>query len=442
MKIDVKDNNGKEFSLDVDTTIGYINDDMSTDANKMFSNSTTDEKVELTPVDLKIVNANDEPFIITDEDNSGSEIVDIDVYIEASHSGVKINNAFYTGESMTRDADSYTSPFRKPFLTNHDGHSEPLGRITDCDCIDSAILEGSKAINVIAKISDKDAVAKFMDGRYNTVSIGANPKTVICNTCNKSILKDSKFKFCGHMRGETYDEKVCTWNMEDLEYSELSVVNMPADKAAQVYKIKVNTKDSIKANNTTDENKSTLATQILNSVVEEPVVEPTNVVEEGVVILTDNLEELTTTIKTLQDENDALLSENKVLLVDNETLETEINSISNMYMDSMKSLITHANKNITDEEASDFLKVLEIYNTCVNETTIKDSTVKITTDGIVATVTSVTSATPVGLVNTGESGTVTVDDDGNEPEMVVPVKVGDNTNKAKDELNSFFNLYK
>ena len=53
--------------------------------------------------------------------------------------------------------------------------------------------------------------------------------TVTCNICGKTILKDGKFRFCGHMRGETYKDQICYWGAKDIEYHEVSVVNNPAD---------------------------------------------------------------------------------------------------------------------------------------------------------------------------------------------------------------------
>lgn len=440
--INITDANNKEFTIDTCKVVSYISDDMSTDANKMFSLGITDATV-ITPVDLKIENADGSLFSITDsqEDNS---IVDIDVYIEASHSGIEINSGFYSSDSMMRDAGTYTAPFRKPFITNHDSSSEPIGRIMEADCIDSAILEGSKAVNVVAKVSDKDAIAKFMDGRYSTVSIGASPKKVTCNHCGKHILKDGNFKFCGHMRGESYDSKKCTWNLEDLEYAELSVVNMPADKTAQVYKIKVNTKESIKASNTTDGENATvsLASKIIAAtVVLEPTIDNCNIAVGTIPCLKDYSNEL----KALEETVDSITQDNKILTVDNQAMAKELETISNLYIDSMKSLLQKMDVTIEDED--DFKLLIDTFDTCVGNVAITDvqSHIEITPENIAITVTPVVSP---GLVNTDESGTVTDEegsatlDDTKDGVKVASVKVGDNTNKARNELNSFFNLYK
>ena len=63
--------------------------------------------------------------------------------------------------------------------------------------------------------------------------------TVQCNICGKTILKDGKFHFCGHMRGETYKDQICYWGARDIEYHEVSVVNNPADDFAQIMKVTV-----------------------------------------------------------------------------------------------------------------------------------------------------------------------------------------------------------
>lgn len=63
--------------------------------------------------------------------------------------------------------------------------------------------------------------------------------TVTCNICGKTILKDGKFKFCGHWRGESYKDQMCYWGARDIEYHEVSTVNNPADDFAQIMKVTV-----------------------------------------------------------------------------------------------------------------------------------------------------------------------------------------------------------
>jgi len=168
----------------------------------------------------------------------------IDVLFEATHSGSNRNFFIYHSDSMENDATSWKSPFAKPFLKNHDIYSEPLGRVHDFYFGRSEFNPDRDCINVVYRISDADAIEKFLDGRYRTMSIGGSVGHVSCSICGKDILKDGVFKFCGHWRGEAYAGQKALWNARNIEYKEGSVVNAPADDWAQVKKITVITGDA------------------------------------------------------------------------------------------------------------------------------------------------------------------------------------------------------
>ena len=183
-------------------------------------------------------NVIDEERLITDV--KSGQVNSIDVTFEATHSGRNLNNAVYSSESMANDCDSFLFPYAKPLIKNHDSYEEPLGRVVASDFDKSEFVEDRDTINVTFRVSDQDAMQKFADGRYKTMSIGAQAKHIKCNVCGKDILKDNKLKFCGHWKGERYADQVATWTMTDMEYKEGSVVNQPADVYAQVKRIKVN----------------------------------------------------------------------------------------------------------------------------------------------------------------------------------------------------------
>lgn len=344
--IKITDCNGKEFNVDVNKMIYNINDDLSSENNSLFI--TNKETIDIKPIDVTITNSEGETFSLTDSENYLDEIVDIDVYIEASHSGVKINNAYYTATSMLRDFTTYTHPFKKPLLKHHNSYSgEPIGRIISSDCIDSALVQDSKAIDVIAKVTDRDAITKFLDGRYNTVSIGASANTIICNHCGKHILKDGKFNFCGHWRGETYDGKLCTWNCEDLEYSELSVVNSPADKYAQVYKIVVNNKPKKSKESSQTNNEANDGNNIIDDIIN----------------FNNNSEANLKNAKTIQDTNASTSNDeknnNEINDNEKEHLLSKINNLSEMIGSFQNQLDDSANKN---KELEDTVNILKIDN--------------------------------------------------------------------------------
>jgi TolA-binding protein len=169
-----------------------------------------------------------------------TQVLALDVEMEATHSGKNHNYCIYYEDSMEKDAESFVNPFKKPMLKNHNDYSgEPLGRITQSWFGPSSLTDERSAIHLKARVTDQDAIPKFLDGRYGTVSIGGTMGTVTCNVCGKTILKDGKFKFCGHWRGESYKDQVCYWGAKDIEYHEVSTVNNPADDYAQIMKVTV-----------------------------------------------------------------------------------------------------------------------------------------------------------------------------------------------------------
>lgn len=252
--IQIKDANNKEFSID-DTKIFDINGDIGENESRNISDSLRN-RVHVQN-DVQYVDANGEVIdanqLLRDSAAGKVNIMALDVETEATHSGKNHNYCIYYEDSMEKDAESFTNPFNKPMLKNHDSYSEPLGRIKQSWFGPSQLTDERSAIHLKTRVTDKDAIEKFLDGRYGTVSIGGSMGTVTCNVCGKTILKDGKFKFCGHWRGETYKDQVCYWGARDIEYHEVSTVNNPADDFAQVVKVTVITDEDKEKND--DNNK-------------------------------------------------------------------------------------------------------------------------------------------------------------------------------------------
>ena len=247
----VTDANGKSFSVDV-SKICDINGDLGEKASASITDSTKNrvQKVH----DVEFVNQNGEAIdsmqLLKDMASGKTQVLALDVEMEATHSGKNHNYCIYYEESMEKDAESFVNPFKKPMLKNHNDYSgEPLGRITQSWFGPSALTDERSAIHLKARVTDQDAIPKFLDGRYGTVSIGGTMGTVTCNVCGKTILKDGKFKFCGHWRGESYKDQVCYWGAKDIEYHEVSTVNNPADDFAQIMKVTVVTDSDDKKDN-------------------------------------------------------------------------------------------------------------------------------------------------------------------------------------------------
>lgn len=273
----IEDANGKKFSIDV-SKICDINGDLGDKASASVTDSKKNRVQQVH--DIEYVDQNGEAIdslqLLKDMASGKTQVLALDVEMEATHSGKNHNYCIYYEDSMEKDAESFVNPFKKPMLKNHNDYSgEPLGRINQSWFGPSALTDERSAIHLKARVTDQDAIPKFLDGRYSTVSIGGTMGTVTCNVCGKTILKDGKFKFCGHWRGESYKDQMCYWGAKDIEYHEVSTVNNPADDYAQIMKVTVVTdsdnkkdskEDTTMAGTNTDSNKSTNAEDAKKSV--------------------------------------------------------------------------------------------------------------------------------------------------------------------------------
>lgn len=155
--------------------------------------------------------------------------------IEAIHAGrTKNHHIFLEEKLMGRREDhsgvhSFTYPYPKPMLINHDTRVVANGRITDAQYISDS-SSGKAAIVISPEITEQEAVERLLDGRYLTVSVGCSTNAAICNICGVNQLED----WCEHYRGETYGDVVCGWVLGDLVFNECSFVNVPADDRAMV----------------------------------------------------------------------------------------------------------------------------------------------------------------------------------------------------------------
>lgn len=237
---EIQDANGKVIPVDISKVCdisGDLGDGTSSAVNDNLQNRVAHVH------DVVYVNQAGETIdnmkLVQDIQSGKASVAAIDVELEATHSGKNHNYCIYYEDSMEKDAETFVNPFKKPMLKNHDSYSEPLGRISQSWHGPSALTDERSAIHLKVRVTDQDAIIKFLDGRYSTVSIGGRMGTVTCNVCGKTILKDGKFKFCGHWRGESYKDQMCYWGARDITYNEVSTVNTPADDFAQVMKVTV-----------------------------------------------------------------------------------------------------------------------------------------------------------------------------------------------------------
>lgn len=180
------------------------------------------------------------------------------VQIDATHSGVIINNRVYPGRYVK---DGYLSFFSKdgggsaqydkPILKHHDMYSDPIGRVVKAeykqlkfgyDFENDFILpdtngkQGSGVVTIDGIITDPESITKVLDSRYLSVSAGHSSPVLLCSTCGDSMFS------CEHYPGEKYDAEgepdedgmPCYAITGPMTYHEVSFVNLPASPAAKL----------------------------------------------------------------------------------------------------------------------------------------------------------------------------------------------------------------
>lgn len=246
MTLHLTDANGKVFNMTLEDLMD-ISKDMS-----VFDGEVTDHEQPAIPmIEPQVVDHSGESIDVVSlmdaiKKDPAKRPSLIDVTFEATHSGKNLNFFQYDSEELEKGSYTWKAPYAKPLIKNHDMDQEPIGRVHDFSFGASEFVEGKDTINVTFRVSDADAIDKFLDGRYRTMSIGASIGNVRCNVCGKDILKDGEMKFCGHMRGQKYGTEMAYWTAKDFTYKEGSVVNAPADVWAQVKKIAVVSSDNEK----------------------------------------------------------------------------------------------------------------------------------------------------------------------------------------------------
>ncbi len=196
------------------------------------------------------------------------DIKSIKVKIEASHSGiVNANSFFYTPAGMKAGVKSFVEPYNKPVMVAHDRDADAVGRVLKAkyvdypevvsdvkdikdpvDGVDTIVTftkknkdfkkkgyKGLGHVELVAEITDSEAIEKVMDKRYLTVSIGGGVDKAVCSICgtDKMAQDDADHEDrCNHWRGETYDGEKAFLIGGKMEFDEVSYVNTPADKNA------------------------------------------------------------------------------------------------------------------------------------------------------------------------------------------------------------------
>jgi hypothetical protein len=217
------------------------------------------------------------------------------VSIAATHSGIVTrNNGFYLPDRMEKGAQTFVADYPKPILVHHKDHEDNIGRVKRSQYIDTsgtvieqydglrikdpagkeiatfnksmiqdfvtgslpfgsqvdvvrsifrdAVLEkdgyaGLGHIQLVANITDPDAIPKIMDGRYLTGSVGATTNKAVCSVCRSDWTETGP---CDHKPGAVYDSAKCFIIAGDLSYDEYSLVNTPADRQSKILQLHYN----------------------------------------------------------------------------------------------------------------------------------------------------------------------------------------------------------
>lgn len=194
--------------------------------------------------------------------------------INATHSGLITGNfGIYFPNHMKDGLKSFTKPFNKPWLLNHDDNGVPVGRIQKADYIsladsyprladkirqlESGSLDREEEValmksmmktlenpkhqgfgfaSLVVKITDQETIQRVLDGTYLTVSTRQRSESATCSICLADWLKGDH---CSHFPGE-FDKEAnqrCYIFTGPLFYKEGSFVPVPADEFAQVAEI-------------------------------------------------------------------------------------------------------------------------------------------------------------------------------------------------------------
>ncbi len=212
------------------------------------------------------------------------------VRIAATHAGIVTrNNMLYLPDKMREGAKTFTVPFPKPVLVNHNDEGTAIGRVVGARYVDTTAFvkdkyrgkklrdslevtdtiidnfcngkmtyaaqvdfirtylkdsilkdpeyQGLGYIELTAHITDPEAIQKFTDGRYLTGSVGAATDRASCSVCKQDWTKDG---MCDHRPGKVYDGADCYIIAGNFEYEEFSMVNKPADRHARVMALSYN----------------------------------------------------------------------------------------------------------------------------------------------------------------------------------------------------------
>lgn len=155
--------------------------------------------------------------------------------IAAIHAGLTKNFNNYPKDALEASLASWVKPYPRPILMNHDPYSEPIGRVMAAKMDTES--DGIPYIGLQIAVTDPASVAKVLDGRYLTGSVGGSATEARCSICDVDWAAESNKPYqapCKHTRGKTYKGQLAYFNLSGIEWKEYSIVNMPGDSRSGV----------------------------------------------------------------------------------------------------------------------------------------------------------------------------------------------------------------
>lgn len=271
--------------------------------------------------------------------------------IEAIHEGRTRNFNRYLAEKLKGDPDlrsgvySWTAPYPKPVIYNHDINTEATGRVYSASYSEYTSA-GRPGIIVTPKITSEKAISDIQKGLLLTVSIGASTNAAVCSCCGTDIINEG---WCGHMRGEEYDGQVCEWVAGDLFFDELSWVNVPADSDAMII------------STGTSNNTMLTAEKVVVKSVSESTVKEEDIVTEKDNVQETTVEETNTEVEVQEDATQATEVTEKTVEVTEtsvveeeveESAETQVEESLQSKVTGLEEALTTAQTKVTEAEAS------------------------------------------------------------------------------------------
>lgn len=198
---------------------------------------------------------------ISDSLSNGAKIKSITVKMEATHSGrPNGNNWIYTPSGMMAGHKTFVTPVYKPVTEEHRPDSRTLGRVISSEYIQyqefkdsfsklspveylsqakesgldkkyrSRAYKGLGHIELVAKITDKEAIGKILDGEFGFVSVDGRVEDAYCSICSTKVNSPNR---CEHKRGVKYGNDKCYYVGGKMHFDHISYVANPADTNAR-----------------------------------------------------------------------------------------------------------------------------------------------------------------------------------------------------------------